>query len=74
MRVDCILLTRFHPYISKGHNSGKGHNPDGGKKCVSYFFLRNPYMKFQNPSMHSSEVMLCIKNMQCKNAKGYKGP
>ena len=23
--------------------------------------MGNPYMKFQNPSMHSSEVMLCIK-------------
>ena len=33
-----------------------------GKKIrVSYFFMKNPYMKFQNPSMHGSEVMLCIK-------------
>ena len=32
-----------------------------GKKIgVSYFFMKNPYMKFQNPSMHGSEVMLCI--------------
>ena len=23
--------------------------------------MKNPYMKFQNPSMHGSEVMLCIK-------------
>ena len=47
--------------FSKGHNSGKGHNPDGKKTRVSYFFMKNPYMKFQNPSMHCSEVMLCIK-------------
>ena len=33
----------------------------GKKICVSYFFMKNPYMKFQNPSMHGSEVMLCIK-------------
>ena len=22
--------------------------------------MKNPYIKFQNPSMHGSEVMLCI--------------
>ena len=32
-----------------------------GKIRVSYFFIRHPYMKFQKPSMHGSEVMLCIK-------------
>ena len=33
-----------------------------GKKIqVSYFFMKNPYMKFQNPSMYGLEVMLCIK-------------
>ena len=25
--------------------------------------MKNPYMKFQNPSMHGSEVMLCIKKL-----------
>ena len=33
----------------------------GKKICVSYFFMRNPYMEFQNPGMHGSGVMLCIK-------------
>ena len=28
---------------------------------VSYFFMRNPYEKFQNSSIHGSKVMLCIK-------------
>ena len=37
--------------------------------CQPFFFIRNPYMKFQNPSMLSSEVMLCIKRMKCKNAQ-----
>ena len=38
-------MTRFHPYFSKGRNSGKGHNPDKKKKKkkkkknVAYFFL-----------------------------------
>ena len=31
------------------------------KIWVSYFFMKNPYMKFQNPSMYGLEVMLCIK-------------
>ena len=51
----------FIHIFSKGHNSGKGHNPDGKKISFSYFIMRNPYMKFQNPSMHGSEVVLCIK-------------
>ena len=39
--------------FSKGHNSRKGDNLDKKKMCVSYFSMKNPYMKFQNPSMHS---------------------
>ena len=53
---DCIHI------FSKGHNSGKGHNPVKKKKYVSaIFFMRNPYKKFQNSSMHGSTVILCIK-------------
>ena len=33
----------------------------GKKILVSFFFMKNPYMKFQNPSMYGLEVMLCIK-------------
>ena len=40
--------------FSKGHNSRKGHNSDKKKIWVRYFFMRNPYMKFQNHSMHGS--------------------
>ena len=36
------------PY--KGHNSARGDNSDKKKIRVSYFLMRNPYMKFQNPS------------------------
>ena len=57
---EIFCLQDFIYIFSKGHNSGKGHNPDG-KIRVSYFFMKNPYMKFQNPSMHGSEVILCIK-------------
>ena len=43
----------FIHIFSKGHNSGKGHNLDGKNICVSYFFMKNPYMNFQNPRMHT---------------------
>ena len=48
-------------FFSKGHNSRKGHNPHKKKKKVYYFFMRNPYMKFQKSSMDGSKVMLCTK-------------
>ena len=55
-----------------GWTDGRMNNPEaicpsnffevgGIKICVSYFFMRNPYKKFQNSSMHGSKVMLCIK-------------
>ena len=50
------MLTRYHLYFSKGHNSGKGIILME-KIRVSYVFMKNPYMKFQNPSMHGSEFM-----------------
>ena len=40
--------------FSKRHNSRKGDNSDKKNIWVSYFSMRNPYMKFQNPSMHGS--------------------
>ena len=46
-RQDFMLI------FSKGHNSRKGDNSDKKKIWVSYFSM-NPYMKFQNPSMHGS--------------------
>ena len=36
------------------NNSGSASLPDKKKIRVSYFFMRNPYMKFQNPSLHGS--------------------
>ena len=38
-----------------------GHNSDKKKIQVSYFSMSNPNMKFQNPSMHGSYDMACIK-------------
>ena len=46
----------FQILFSKGHNSEKGHNLDMKKIWVNYFFMRNLYMKFQNPNIHRSKV------------------
>ena len=69
----------FIHIFSKGHNSGKGYNPDGRKNTCQYFFMKNPYMKFQNPSMHGSEVTLCTKKRNERtdghtDARTYKRP
>ena len=55
------MLTRLHLFFSKGLNSGNGHNPVEKKYVSAIFFMRNPYKKIQNSSMHSSKVMKCIK-------------
>ena len=60
----------FIHILSKGHNSGTAHDFDMKKARVSYFFMRNLYMEFQNPSMHSSEVRVCIKVCNVKMTKG----
>ena len=46
----------FQILFSKGHNSEKGHNLEMKKIRVNYFFMRNLSMKFQNPSIHRSEI------------------
>ena len=47
----------FQILFSKGNDSEKGHNSDKKKKIrFNYFFMRNLYMKFQNPSIHRSKV------------------
>ena len=52
---DCILI------FSKGHNSRKGDNSDKKKYRLAIFSMRNEYMKFQNPSMHGSYDITCIR-------------
>ena len=46
------MITNFPFSPSKGHNSARGDNSDKKKKRVSYFLMRNLYMKFQNPSFN----------------------
>ena len=55
------MLIRFHPYFFQRAITQERGIIMMGKICISYFFMRNPYIKFENPSMHGSEVMLCIK-------------
>ena len=43
------------------------------KTCISYFFMRIPYMKIKNSSMHSSKVRLSIKVCNVKMPKMTKG-
>ena len=38
-----------------------GDNSYKKKIWVTFFFMRNPYMKFQNISIHGSKVMLCTR-------------
>ena len=38
-----------------------GDNSDKKKIWVTYIFMRNPYMEFQNISIHGSKVMLCTR-------------
>ena len=46
----------FQILFLKGHNSEKGHNLDMKKIWVNLFFMRNLFMKFQNPSIHRLKV------------------
>ena len=53
-------LQDFNVILLKGNNSKMGENLDTEKKYWSpIFFMKNPYMKFQNISIHGSKVNLC---------------
>ena len=52
----------------KGNNSKMGENLDKKTIRVIYFFIRNPYMKFQNISIHGSNNM----HMKATNSKHCK--
>ena len=47
----------FQDFFSNGDNSERGHNSEKKKKYGSFFFfMRNPYMKFQDTSIHRLKV------------------
>ena len=40
-------------------------NSDKKKKnLLTFFFMKNPYMNFQNINMHGSKLMLCTWKQQ----------
>ena len=46
----------FQDFFSKGDNSERGHNSEKKKNTGHLFFMRNPYMKFQDTSIHRLKV------------------
>ena len=57
IRFEISCTQDFQNLFSKGHYSNKGHNTNMKKKIqANYFFMRNLYMKFQNPIIHRSKV------------------
>ena len=48
-------------FYFKGNNSKMGDNSDKKNMGHLFFFMRNPYMKFQNISITGSKVMLCTR-------------
>ena len=51
----------FQDFFSKGDNSERGHNSEKKKIWVIFFFMRNPYMKFQDTSIHCLKVSNFIR-------------
>ena len=50
-----MACIRFHlDFIQRGTTPERKITRTRKKMCVKYFSMRNPYMKFQNPSMHGS--------------------
>ena len=56
IRFEISCTQDFQNLFSEGHYSNKGHNTYMKKIQANYFFMRNLYMKFQNPIIHRSKV------------------
>ena len=63
MRVICVKMVKIKREITL-----KWEIIQIRKKIqFTYFFIRNPYLKFQNISIHGSKLMLCtIKQQMAK--------
>ena len=65
----------FKVILSKGNNSKIGDNFGRRKKIrVTYFFLRNQNMKFQNISIHGSKLMLYTIKQLHQMTRNCEGP
>ena len=58
MTVTTVQIYNFNVILSKGNNSKIGDDWDKKKIRITYFFMRNQNMKFQNISIHGSKLML----------------
>ena len=58
MTVTTVQIYDFNVILSKGNNSKIGDEWDKKKIRITYFFMRNQNMKFQNISIHGSKLML----------------
>ena len=58
MTVTTVQIYDFNVILSKGNNSKIGDDWDKKKIRITYFFMRNQNMKFQNISIHGSKQML----------------
>ena len=58
MTVTTVQIYDFNVILSKGNNSKIGDDWDKKKIRITYFFMRNQNMKFQNISIHGSKLML----------------
>ena len=62
------LLKRSDLNFEMGRNSGAKNLSEKQKKIqVSYFSIMNPYMKFQDPSMHGLKFTRCMNAEQDKS-------
>ena len=58
-----ILLTRFNSDCFQRGITLNKYAGQEKKIRVSYFFIGNPNIKFQNPSIQGSEDMACTKKL-----------
>ena len=58
MTVTTVQIYDFNVILSKRNNSKIGDDWDKKKIRITYFFMRNQNMKFQNISIHGSKLLL----------------
>ena len=54
-------------FYYKENNSNMGENSENKKNTGHYFFMRNPYMKFQNISTYGSKLAMHMKATNGQN-------
>ena len=57
--------------FSKWHNFRKGENSEKKKVWISYFSMRNPYVKFQNPSILVYKTWHASKSNEVRGHKNH---